>query len=320
MAKLIWNEVGKRFYETGVRMGVLYLKEIDGTYPLGVAWNGLTAVTESPSGSEPNPIYANNAKYLNMLSKEEFGATIEAYTYPDEFGECDGSAEIVEGVKVKQQKRKEFGLAYRTVLGNDVSGNDHGYMLHIIYGALATPSEKAYQSLNDSPEVLTFSWEVTTTPVPISLGRPTAHITINSTKMDPIKLEKLEAVLYGTSDTDPYLPSPEEVLELILFVAGYSITELIAGVSSEFKIDPMIPSLEMSRYAIFADDELISGKIPVTQAFRTVPIMFESDRISIAFYDERTYNNPGVEPTVITTLKKQTESGNNSTGILILPT
>jgi hypothetical protein len=165
MAKLVWDKSGERHFETGVNQGVLYPQDVAGAYPKGVAWNGLTAVTESPSGAEATAVYADNTKYLNLISAEDFGATIEAYTYPDEFGACDGSAELTAGVKAGQQGRKAFGLCYRTAIGNDIEGNDHGYKLHMIYGAMAAPSEKAYQTINDSPEAITFSWEVSTTPV-----------------------------------------------------------------------------------------------------------------------------------------------------------
>lgn len=212
MAKLVWDETGKRLYETGVKMGVLYVQEA-GAYPKGVAWNGLTAVTESPSGAEATPLYADDVKYLNLMSAEEFGATIEAYTYPDEFAECDGSAELTKGVTIGQQTRKTFGLCYRTTIGNDTKGSDHGYKLHLIYGAMAAPSEKAYASINDSPEAITFSWEVTTTPVAVTNHKPTASLTIDSTKVDAGKLAALEKILYGDVSGDgPRLPLPDEVL------------------------------------------------------------------------------------------------------------
>lgn len=212
MAALTWDETGKRLYETGVRKGVLYVMDNSGTYPKGVAWNGLTAVTESPSGADSNPLYADDIKYLDLRSAEEFGATIEAYTYPDEFAECDGTAELAEGVTVGQQARKTFGLCYRTVLGNDVSNDAYGYKLHLIYGATASPSEKGYQTVNDSPEAITFSWELTTTPVNVTGMKPTAIITIDSTKADPDKLAALEAILYGSGEnTTARLPLPDEV-------------------------------------------------------------------------------------------------------------
>lgn len=212
---LVWDAAGKRFYETGVKKGVLYVQDSKGAYPKGVAWNGLTGVTESPSGAEANPIYADDMKYLNLYSTEEFGATIEAYTYPDEFAECDGSAELTTGVTIGQQKRKAFGMCYRTVLGNDVTGEDYGYKLHIIYGAMASPSEKAYATVNDSPEAITFSWEVTTTPVNVEGLKPTASLVIDSTKVDASKLSALEAILYGSENADPRLPLPDEIKTLM---------------------------------------------------------------------------------------------------------
>lgn len=223
MSKLVWDKTGERFYETGVKQGALYVQGSGGNYPNGVAWNGLTAVTESPSGAEANPLYADDIKYLNLLSAEEFGATIEAYTYPEEFAECDGSASIATGVMIGQQKRKAFGLCYKTTLGNDVDGNDYGYKLHLIYGALAAPSEKGYSTINDSPEAITFSWEVTTTPVNVEGFKPTSCITIDSTKADPAKLAALEVILYGKDPTnegasdgvDPRLPLPDEVASLM---------------------------------------------------------------------------------------------------------
>lgn len=223
MSKIVWDKTGERFYETGVKQGVLYPIGTNGTYPKGVAWNGLTAVTESPSGAEPTPLYADDLKYLNLMSNEEFGATIEAYTYPEEFGQCDGSASLATGVNIGQQSRKTFGLCYRTTLGNDTDGNDYGYKLHIIYGALAAPSEKAYATINDSPEAITFSWEVTTTPVAVDGFKPTSHVEIDSTKADKAKLAALEAILYGSDPTtdggndgvDPRLPLPDEIKTLM---------------------------------------------------------------------------------------------------------
>ena len=214
MAKLVWDKTGERYYETGVKKGVLYpITEKTGTYEKGVVWNGLTAVTESPSGAESSPLYADDIKYVNLISNEEFGATIEAYTYPDEFGECDGSSELASGVIVGQQKRKPFGLSYQTVFGNDTEKNEHGYKLHIIYGCLASPSEKAYSTINDSPEAITMSWEVTTTPVEVTTAgiKPTATITIDSTKADKAKLAALEKILYGDENTEARLPLPDEI-------------------------------------------------------------------------------------------------------------
>lgn len=220
MAKLKWDQTGEKFYETGVKNGVLYVytKGEDGktgAYGTGVAWNGLTAVTESPSGAEATPLYADDIKYLNLMSNEEFGATIEAYTYPDEFAACDGSASIATGVSIGQQSRKTFALCYRTTLGNDIDNNDYGYKIHIIYGCLAAPSEKAYATINDSPEAITFSWEISTTPVEVEGFKPTACVTIDSTKVDATKLKSIEDKLYGTEDQEPTLLLPDEIVELI---------------------------------------------------------------------------------------------------------
>ena len=215
MAKLVWDESGKRVYETGVRNGVLYVQGENGEYQKGVAWNGLTAVTESPSGAEPTALYADDIKYLELFSAEEFGATIEAYTYPAEFEACDGSASLGEGVTIGQQDRKAFGLCYRTIVGNDVKGNENGYKLHLIYGAKAKPSEKAYATVNDSPEAVTFSWEVTTTPVNVAGFKPTASVTIDSTKIQPEKLKLIEDKLYGTASEEATLPLPDEIKQII---------------------------------------------------------------------------------------------------------
>ena len=195
-------------------MGVLYVQDASGAYPKGVAWNGLTAVNETPSGAEATPLYADDIKYLNLRSAEEFGATIEAYTYPEEFEQCDGSAELAPGIKIGQQARNAFGLCYRTVVGNDIAGNDFGYKLHIIYGATAAPSEKAYATINDSPEAITFSWEVSCTPVDVAGFKPTASLVIDSTKVDAEKLEALEAVLYGGESTEASLPLPDAIAEM----------------------------------------------------------------------------------------------------------
>ena len=210
MSKLTWDASGERLYETGVKQGVLYVMNSN-SYGNGVAWNGLTAITESPSGAESTPLYADDIKYLDLRSTEEFGATIEAYTYPDEFAACDGSASLADGVNIGQQARKMFGLCYRTTVGNDTDGTDHGYKLHLIYGATASPSEKAYETINDSPEAITFSWEITTTPVSVTGFKPTASITIDSTKADPTCLAALEEKLYGGESTEPTLPLPDEV-------------------------------------------------------------------------------------------------------------
>ncbi len=214
MIKLKWDQVGERIYETGVKQGVLY-PQVNGEYPKGYAWNGLVSITESPSGAEPNPIYADNTKYLNLMSVEEFAATIEAYTYPDEFAKCDGSAEISPGVMIGQQSRQPFGLCYRTEIGNDEEGDSYGYKLHIIYGGQASPSEKAYQTINDSPEAITFSWEVSTTPVTVTGFKPTASLIIDSTKVDAGKLASLEEILYGKEAVEARLPLPDEIIQIL---------------------------------------------------------------------------------------------------------
>lgn len=211
MAVLVWDTVGERLYETGVSQGVLYPRSALGAYPLGVAWNGLISVSESPSGAEASPLYADNIKYLNLISNEEFGASLEAYTYPDEFAACDGSAELAEGVLVGQQTRQAFGLVYKTVVGNDAVGEDYGYKLHIIYNAMAQPTEKAYSTINDSPEAITFSWELTTSPEAVAGLKPTASIVIDSTKADSAKLATLEELLFGVEATDASLPLPDAI-------------------------------------------------------------------------------------------------------------
>lgn len=214
MSKLVWDKTGEKLYETGVQNGVLYPRNASGLYPKGVAWNGLVSVTESPTGAESNKIYADNITYLNLISAEEFGATIEAYTYPDEFASCDGSSELAVGVFVGQQTRQVFGLAYKSFVGNDVGGNDFGYKLHLIYGGNASPSEKAYATINDTPEAITFSWEITTTPVEVTGFKPTASLTIDSTKVDSTKLAALETILFGSANADARLPFPDEVAAL----------------------------------------------------------------------------------------------------------
>lgn len=214
MSKLVWDAVGERYYETGVKKGVLYVMD-KGAYGNGVAWNGLTAVTEAPSGAEATPLYADDIKYLNLMSAEEFGGTIEAYTYPDEFKACNGEAELVAGISIGQQARKAFGFCYRTVLGNDVDENEHGYKLHLVYGAKAAVSEKAYATINESPEPITFSWEFTTTPVEVEGFKPTSIVTIDSTKVDAAKLAALEAKLYGSETEEPTLPLPDEIATMM---------------------------------------------------------------------------------------------------------
>lgn len=216
MTKLKWDQEGQKIYETGVSNGVLYVYGESG-YGVGVPWNGLINVTESPSGAEPTPLYADNIKYLSLTSAEEFGASIEAYTYPDEFGVCDGSAELAEGVYIGQQPRKKFGMVYKTIVGNDTEGDEYGYKLNIIYGAQAAPSEKAFGTINESPEAITFSWELTTTPVPVTGHKPTSKLTIDSTKVNAVKLKELEDKLFGTDEpgSEPRLLLPDEVLAII---------------------------------------------------------------------------------------------------------
>ena len=215
MSKIVWDKTGERFYETGVDHAVLYPISAAGLYNKGVPWNGITAITESPSGAEPNNLYADNIKYLNLISAEEFGATIEAFTYPDEFAACNGEKQLVDGVVAGQQERSTFGLSYRTKVGNDTDGQDHAYKLHLIYGATAAPSEKAYATVNDSPEAITFSWEISTVPVNVAGMSPTASITIDSRTADPTKLAELEKILYGGSDAEARLPLPDEVKTLM---------------------------------------------------------------------------------------------------------
>lgn len=214
MSKLKWDESGKRLYETGVKQGVLYVMN-DGAYGTGVAWNGLTAVTESPSGAEATPLYADDIKYLELYSAEEFGATIEAYTYPDEFGACDGTVTLEKGIIIGQQTRSTFALCYRTTIGSDTKGNKHGYKLHIVYGCKASPSEKAYSTINDSPEAITFSWEVTSTPVEVTGQDPTSTIVLDSTKLKPATMTAVEAKLYGDTSEEPTLLMPDELIALV---------------------------------------------------------------------------------------------------------
>jgi hypothetical protein len=219
MSKLVWDQTGQRIYETGVKQGVLYVQGGDGKYQNGVAWNGLTAINQSPSGAEASPLYADDIKYLELMSVEEFGGSIEAYTYPEEFEACDGSAALATGVKIGQQKRSAFGLCYRTVIGNDTENDEYGYKLHLVYGCKAAPSEKAYATVNDSPEAITFSWEFTTTPVAVNIEghsfKPTSYVEIDSTKADASKLEALEAILYGTEEAGARLPLPAEIYTLM---------------------------------------------------------------------------------------------------------
>lgn len=215
MSKLVWDKVGERYYETGVDRGVLFPMGKGGKYDAGVAWSGLTAINENPSGGEANPFYADNIKYLNIMGTEDFGFGIEAYTYPDEWEACDGSAEIAPGVTAGQQTRKVFGLSYRTLIGNDTEGTDHGYKIHLVYGAQASPSQRNRNSVNESPEPTAMSWDATTTPVDIPGFKPAAHLTISSTETSPEKMAALEAILYGSESAEPHLPMPDELVELM---------------------------------------------------------------------------------------------------------
>ena len=233
MSRLVWDQDGERTYETGVESGVLYPKSDDGTYPKGYAWNGLTGVSEAPSGAEETPIYADNIKYLSLTSVEEFGATITAYTYPAEFEQCDGSADIAPGVTVGQQDRIPFGLAYKTQIGNDTKGNNHGYKLHLVYGAKAKPSSKDYKSINGDPEAIELSWEISTTPIKVPGFKPTAILTIDSTKVNGTKLAKLEDILFGSETSDARLPLPAEIIEIMKDEADPALTITVTPITGE---------------------------------------------------------------------------------------
>ena len=257
MSKLVWDNTGERLYETGVQNGVLYPRNASGLYPKGVAWNGLISVTENPTGAESNKVYADNITYLNLISAEEFGATIEAYTYPDEFAACDGSGELATGVFVGQQTRQVFGLAYKSLVGNDVAGNDLGYKLHLIYGGNAAPSEKAYTTINDTPEAITFSWEVTTTPVKVTGFKPTASLTIDSTKVDTAKLTALETILFGSANADARLPLPDEVAA-IFAASPPAALELTSIVPDDDDTDVAIDSTIVLTFNNKIDSETIT--------------------------------------------------------------
>lgn len=265
MSQLIWDATGERFYETGVDHAVLYIPNNSGVYNDGFAWNGMTALTESPSGAESNPVYADNIKYLDLQSVEEFGGTIEAMTYPDEWGQCDGTAEPVPGVKMSLQTRKTFGLSYRTILGNDVQKNDFGYKLHLVWGALVAPSEKAYATVNDSPETVAFSWEFTTTPVPVGTidsveYKPTAMMTIDSTKVDPDSLAALEELLYGTVSTDPSLPLPAAIVAM--FAGTVTTVTPVAPTYDTTPDEITIPVVTGVVYKIAG--EVVTGDVVIT--------------------------------------------------------
>lgn len=262
--KLTWDKVGERFYETGVNKGVLYIPNAGGVYSTGVAWNGLTTVTESPSGAEATPLYADNIKYLNLISAEEFGATVEAYTCPPEFFQFDGVASPSEGVYVGQQARKAFGMSYQTRIGNDTEGSDLGYKIHLIYGATAAPSEKAYATINDTPEAMTLSWELTTSPVDAGEGlKPTAQLTIDSTKVDADALATLETALYGSAGTDPRLPLPEEVIAM--FSGTMTVVETQAPTYDNTTDIVTIPSVTGVIYAVNDQDQPAGAYGPITE-------------------------------------------------------
>lgn len=268
MSKLVWDATGDRVYETGVDHGVLYPRDENGDYPLGVAWNGLTTVTESPSGAESTKTYADNIVYLNLISVEEFAATIEAYTYPDEFAACDGSAEPEPGVFLGQQDRQTFGFAYRTIVGNDVKGNSYGYKLHLVYGATAAPSEKAHATVNDSPEAVTLSWDVSTIPTEVgTIGgveyKPTATLTVDSTKVSPAAYSALEDALFGTSGADPYLPSPAEVIAM--FSGSLTTVSTTAPTYNSSTDIVTIPSTTGVVYSVGGEDVPAGPYGPITE-------------------------------------------------------
>lgn len=283
MSKIIWDKAGEHFYETGVDRGVLY-PTLNGKYQSGVAWNGLTSVSESPSGAESTAQYADNIKYLNLISAEEFGATVEAFTYPDEFAVCDGSAEPVPGVMIGQQARRPFGLSYRTLLGNDLAGTEYGYKIHLIYGATAAPSERAYATVNDSPEAITFSWSITTTPVEVPGYKPTASLTIDSTKVSADTLAKLEDILYGSADAEPRLPMPEEVFELIGSSRAISIS--LGSASSAATLFDMSVSDMQTTIVANPDTKTISGDVKYIEnytGFSDDPSMQVGNFLALSF-------------------------------------
>ena len=261
MTRVTWDQTGQRFYETGVDQGVLYIPNSQGVYSIGVAWNGLVSVTEAPSGAESSPQYADNIKYLNLRGAEDFGATIEAYTYPDLFAQCDGSATPTPGLVVAQQSRKSFGLAYRTKIGNDISGQDLGYKIHLIYGATASPSERAYTTINDSPEAITFSWELTTDAVPVTGYKPTSLLVIDSTKVSAAGLTALTNAIYGTVGADPRLPLPDEVLGM--FAGSITTVTTIAPTYNNTTDLIAIPAVTGITYYI--NDAPVTGNVAITQ-------------------------------------------------------
>lgn len=268
--KLEWDKVGERFYETGVDHGVLYLPNEAGIYNDGVAWNGLVTVNETPSGAEANAQYADNIKYVNLYSAEEFGATIEAFTYPDEFAPFDGLGVPTDGVIIGQQPRGSFGLSYRTRMGNDLEGDSYGYKLHLVYGCTATPSEKSYNTVNDSPEAITFSWEIQTVPVSVSGMRPTALVTIDSTKVDPAKLVDFENLLYGTEFQNPSLPLPDAVVTMFegaALVVANPVAPTFSDGTSEVTI-PIVTGLtyRIGGAVVTGDVFLEDGEVVLVEA------------------------------------------------------
>lgn len=272
MTTLTWDASGDRLFETGVDRGVLYIP-LGGVYSDGYAWNGLTGVTESPSGAEANAQYADNIKYLNLYSVEELGGTIEAFTYPDEFGQCDGTASPEQGVLVAQQNRKVFGLSYRTLLGNDQDGNDYGYKIHLLYGAQASPSEKAYATVNDTPEPITFSWEFTTTPVPVTDLKPTSLLVIDSTQVDSDNLATLEDALYGTDLTDPRLPLPDEVIAMFAGTPTVVTATEPSFVAATGVIT--IPTVTGVRYRRADTNAVVTGTVTISPAGASLVITAE---------------------------------------------
>lgn len=262
MTALVWDKVGERVYETGVDHGVLYIPDAQGRYNSGFAWNGLTAVTESPSGAEATAQYADNMKYLNLISAEEFGATIEAFTYPKEFEQCEGAVSLSPGISIGQQTRSTFGLSYRTRVGNDIEGTDHGYKLHLVYGAIAAPTERAYTTINDSPEAITFSWEVSTTPVEVPGHKPSATLTLDSRDVDASALESLEEILYGTAGSDPRLPLPAEVLALF----QGTITEVRPTAPTFVPATNTITIPSVAGVIYELDDEVVTGSVVITES------------------------------------------------------
>lgn len=259
--KLTWDEIGARLYETGVDQGALYIPDETGDYADGVAWNGLTTVTEKPAGAEPTAQYADNIKYLNLYSAETFGATIEAFTYPPEFEQFDGLGSPTPGIAVGQQGRRQFGLAYRTRLGNDVEGDDHGYKLHLVYGLTASPSEKAYTTVNDSPSAINFSWDVSSVPVPVTGMKPTSIITLDSTRVDATALADLEQILYGDVAVSPRLPMPDEVVALFAgTVTAVTPTAPTYDSGTDTITIPVVAGVE---YLI--DGEVVTGDVVITE-------------------------------------------------------